>query len=177
MEVIHLILNVQRRLYRAGDVIGLFQRGIIERHHAVPQELVDRAAIALNDFDDQRIIGGQNVEQILRRSLLAQARKSFQVGEKDRYILQLAPQLYLRWILQELLDHWRRDIAGKQTADDRLRLAQLIGLVFGAQPGVHAGHEFTRAVGLDQVVIRAHAQTLYAILDLGAGRHHDNRNV
>ncbi len=77
--------QVERRPDRALRVVLARHRRAPDRHDRVADELLDRAAVALDDVARQVEVAGQELPRLLRVAALGERREADQVGEQDRH--------------------------------------------------------------------------------------------
>ena len=106
----------------AGGVRAVVRRS----EHAqggVALELVDPAALLLDDLDDEREEAVEQHHHLMRRAAQRQAGRADHVHEDDRHLAQLAAQLDLPLALERRLGHLAAHVAAEQIAQ-ALALAQ-----------------------------------------------------
>src|SRR5450759_821967 len=94
--------HVDRRLDRMIRVTRIVQRGAEERHHHVPDELIDRALVAEHDFDHPGEVLVQLPDELLGIAALGDGREPPDVRKQHRHVAPLPPKLRLVGVGHEL---------------------------------------------------------------------------
>ena len=81
----HRVHQVERRPDRAFGVVLVGDRRTPDGHHRVADELLDRAAVALDDVAGEVEVAGQQLPGLLRVAALRERREADEVGEQDRH--------------------------------------------------------------------------------------------
>jgi len=174
VEIDQRLANGERGPHGAQGMIGLGQRRVVERHQAVAQELIDRAAVGLDVFDQQHVIAVEHVDQRGRFGVFAEGREALQVGKQHRHDGLRAAQLHAGRVLEQPLDDLGRDKPLERLADLLALALQRVGDLFGAQPRVDARDQLARVKGLGQVVIRTQPQPRHPRIHVGLRGEHDH---
>ena len=86
--------EVERRAHRTLGIVLLRDRGAPDRHDGIADELLDRAAIALDDLPRAVEISSEDLSCLLRVTVLRCGREPNEIGEQHRH--------------QAALGHWWR---------------------------------------------------------------------
>ena len=84
-EAGHRVDELQRRADGALGVVFLGDRRAPHGHHRVADELLDRAAVALDDVAREVEVARQRVADVLRVTLLGERREADEIREEDAH--------------------------------------------------------------------------------------------
>ena len=84
------VADGERRAHGPLGVVLVGGRRPEERHHGIADELLDRAAVALELGADARVVGTEDRLDVLRVERLRPRREAHEVAEDDRDDLALA---------------------------------------------------------------------------------------
>jgi hypothetical protein len=97
VQLFHRDLHLHRADDRMVHIVGVRNGRTEQDHDRVAHELVDRPAVAVDDFAHAHEIAIQHVEHDIRGMLRRDGRKPAQIREQDRHLAaQETPDL-LRW--------------------------------------------------------------------------------
>ena len=99
--------QVERGANRPFGVVLPGDRRAPDGHHRVADELLDRAAVALDDLARQVEVAGQELADLLGVALLGERREADEVGEQDGDVTALGDGLSGRRVGAGVAEAWR----------------------------------------------------------------------
>jgi hypothetical protein len=116
----------------AGDgalgVVGVGDRGAEQGEDRVAEELVDRAAVAVDHLGHRAEVDVEDRHDLLRAEALAQRREAAQVGQQDGDLAALAAELQRLGRGEQGVDHVVGDVAAEHAADEGVAGLDLVDL-------------------------------------------------
>ena len=109
-------MSIGRR-HRVVRMVGIVQRRAEQRHHHVADEFIDRSLVLEHDFDHAREVLIELADQFLGVSLLGHRGESADVGEQNRHLPALAPQLRPVGMCHQLRVDVPRHVSAEQLLD------------------------------------------------------------
>ena len=107
--------HVECRLHCVLRMVGVVERSPEQRHHHVPDELIERSPVQEHQVDHAREVFVQRADDGLGLSLLSHGGKSANVREEHRHLTPLSAELSQRRIGHQLVVHVLRDVPAEET--------------------------------------------------------------